>query len=247
MNATDDPGPLAFFKALHGAFATTLAARAGKPDLTEALLGQAFDSFEGNVAIQSEGLPPIACHKGCTPCCALRVTATAPEILIAGRYIRATARALARAEVDLAARVAESARATPGLSAEQRRALKCGCPFIAQNICVIYQVRPLACRGHTSYDKRACAGALQGKALDVPVSAPHAIVRSIVQNAMQSALRDAGYAWGSYEFIHALRIELTDDTCLARWAAGEDVFAPALATDVSHNEMAKTFDAINAP
>ena len=58
-----DAGPLALFKALHAAFGETLRIRAGKPELIEALLSQAFDSFEGNVAIQSEGLPAIACHK----------------------------------------------------------------------------------------------------------------------------------------------------------------------------------------
>jgi hypothetical protein len=72
------------------------------------------------------------------------------------------------------------------------------------------------------------------------------MVRSLVQNAMQSALRDAGYAWGSYELTPALQIALENESCYASWAAGKDVFAPALAADVSLDEMAKTFDAINA-
>jgi hypothetical protein len=72
------------------------------------------------------------------------------------------------------------------------------------------------------------------------------MVRGIVQNAMQSALRDGGYAWGSYELNLALQIALKNRTCYASWAAGQDVFAPALVADVSLQEMAKTFDAINA-
>lgn len=73
------------------------------------------------------------------------------------------------------------------------------------------------------------------------------MVRSIVQNAMQSAHRDGGYPWGSYELYPALQISLRNGSCRASWAAGQDVFAPALAADVSLEEMAKTFDAINAP
>jgi hypothetical protein len=111
---------------------------------------------------------------------------------------------------------------------------------------MIYRVRPLACRGHASYDKRACADAARRRPRDVPVSAPHVMVRGIVQNAMQSALRDAGYAWGSFELYPALLIALKNRTCYASWAAGHDVFAPALAADVGPEEMAKTFDAINA-
>ncbi len=235
-------GPLAFFKALHGAFGQTLRIRAGKPDLIEALLSQAFDSFEGNVAIQSEGLPAIGCHKGCAFCCGLRVTGAAPEVLLIVRYVRVHAKALARVGIDLAERIAEAA--TPGR--EQQHARKTRCPFTARGICLIYRVRPLACRGHASYDKRACAEAVRGRPRDVPVSAPHAMLRSIVQNAMQSALRDAGYAWGIYELYPALQIALKNGTCYASWAAGRDVFASTLAADVSLDEMAKTFDTIKA-
>jgi hypothetical protein len=64
------------------------------------------------------------------------------------------------------------------------------CPLIENDHCVAYAVRPLACRGHASYDEEACRDALKGGASEVPVSALHLTVRSLVQNSMQSALRD---------------------------------------------------------
>ena len=146
MSGAVDAGPLAFFKALHGAFCETLRIRVGKPELIEALLSQAFDSFDGNVAIQSEGLPAIACHKGCALCCALRVTATAPEVLLIDRYMRVRSKALARVGIDLAERIAGAA--APGQ--KRSRARKNRCPFTAKGICTIYRVRPFACRGHAS-------------------------------------------------------------------------------------------------
>jgi len=240
----DESGPLAFFKAQHQAFAETLAERRGREDLIDGLLEQAFSSFEGNVEIQSEGLPALACHKGCATCCTLRVTATAPEILMIARYIRWASAALKRAEVDLEQRIADADRETRGLSEERRVALRRRCPFIANGVCVIYPVRPLACRGHASYDKRACAEAAAGRAGSIPYSAPHMTVRSLVQHAMQAALRDAGYAFGAYELNQAVSRALTDEGCHRDWAAGADVFADALATEVSLEEMASTFDAI---
>ena len=63
---------------------------------------------------------------------------------------------------------------------------------------------------------------------------------------MQSALRAARYDWGSYELYPALQIALRNGSCYASWAAGQDIFASALAADVSLEEMAETFDAINA-
>jgi Fe-S-cluster containining protein len=242
----DESGPLAFFKAQHQAFTETLAARRGREDLIDGLLEQAFSSFEGNVEIQSEGLPPLACHKGCSTCCTLRVTATAPEILLIARYVRWASDALKRAEVDLEQRLADADRVTRGLSEEQRVALRRRCPFIANGVCVIYPVRPLACRGHASYDKRACVEAAAGRAGDIPFSAPHMTVRSLVQHAMQSALRDAGSAFGAYELNQAVSMALADGKLQERWTAGDDVFADALATEISLDEMASTFEAIKA-
>jgi len=120
------------------------------------------------------------------------------------------------------------------------------CPLIECDHCVAYAARPLACRGHASYDEEACRDALKGGASEVPVSALHLTVRSLVQNAMQSALRDGGLAWGSYELNQTLHIALRDETAERAWLAGSDVFAPALITDISLSEMAETFDAIKA-
>jgi hypothetical protein len=71
-------------------------------------------------------------------------------------------------------------------------------------------------------------------------------IRSFVQNAMQSALRDAGFAWATYELNQAITIVLAEPDSHAAWMQGADVFAPALATEVSLAEMAQTFDAIKA-
>ena len=120
------------------------------------------------------------------------------------------------------------------------------CPFIDGGLCVIYAVRPLACRGHASYDEKACIDALAGQSCEVPVSELHVTVRSLAQNAMQAALRDSGYAWGAYELNQALHIALTNEACEAAWLKGHDVFAAALINDVSLQEMAEDFDAIKA-
>jgi hypothetical protein len=61
-----------------------------------AIFLSAANSFDGNVAIQSEGQPEVACHKGCPSCCSLRVTALAPEVFMMAAYLRATAPALER-------------------------------------------------------------------------------------------------------------------------------------------------------
>ena len=245
MNTVEDGGPLSFFKALHGAFTDTL--RAGdRANLAQSLAAQALNTYEGNIGIQSEGLPPVACFKGCSPCCVLRIAATAPEVFLIAQYLEATAPAYARADIDLLGELARADRLTRGLNEDERMRSRQRCPFLVSDVCAIYQVRPLSCRGHTSFDRQACADALSGKQTEVPVSEPHAAVRAIVQNALQSALRDFSLAWGAYELNHALTIALADAACQSRWLAGQDVFAPALVDGFDFAETAKTFDAINA-
>ncbi len=244
--ADADFGPLAYFKAQHRAFAETIAAWRHGDDLVGRLLTQACSSFDGNVAVQAEGQPPLACHKGCATCCTIRVTATAPEVLLVARYLRVATGPLKRAGIDLPQRLADADRATRGLDEPARVALRRRCPFIAQGVCVIYPARPLACRGHASHDKRACVDAAAGRAQQVPYSVAHMTVRSLVQNALQSALRDAGYAWAAYELNHAAVIALARHDCEAAWAAGEDVFAAARVDDVAADEMAQVFERIKA-
>lgn len=243
---TQEHGALAFFKAQHHAFAATLAQWRDDDNLVHALMSQAYSSFEGNVAVQAEGQLPIACHKGCATCCTIRVIATAPEALMLARYVRAADVHLKHAGIDLRQRLAEADSATRGRDEKQRVALRRRCPFIAKGICVIYPARPLACRGHASYDKRACVEAAAGRLEGIPLSMPHMMVRSLVQNAMQSALRDAGYVWATYELNHALTIALDDEDCESAWLSGADVFAAARVADISMDEMANTFDRIHA-
>lgn len=232
---------LAFYQALHGAFDTTLRTHRGQPRLVEALLSQAFDSFHGNLARCAQE-PPLACHRGCATCCTLRVSATAPEVWLVARFLRQVLPALQARGIDLLAQVREADARTAGLDEAQRVALRRACPFIAQGVCVIYGVRPLACRGHASHDLRACREAAAGLRDEVPYSQAHRDVRGVVQNAMQSALREAGLAWASYEFNRALLMALDDEAAEAAWFAGEDVLAPAALAEVDAGEMAEVFD-----
>ncbi len=60
--------------------------------------------------------------------------------------------------------------------------------------------------------------------------AAHKAVRVLVQGALQAALRDAGLAWGAYEFLGALDRALKNPECEALWRQGEDVFADSGST-----------------
>jgi hypothetical protein len=190
-------GPLAFYQALQIAFKETLQRHAGQAFRVEALVGQALDAFERNAAGACAGEPPPACSRGCDACCTLRVSATAPEVLLVARFLRMVQPRLLERGIDLVARVHAADARTRGRTESERVALRQPCPFAAQGVCVIYNVRPLACRANISFDAGACAEAAAGKLDAVPHSEGQRVLRSLVQNALQAALRSAGLGGGA--------------------------------------------------
>ena len=237
MPSFDGSNHLPFFKALFRGFSETLESESDRGDPIERLMQDCFDAFERS----TDGAAGVVCHGGCASCCAIRVAATAPEILLIARTLSSMAMGL-----ELRQRIAAADEATHRLDEQRRMISGLPCPFVDGGLCVIYAVRPLACRGHASYDEKACVDALAGSPCEVPVSELHVAVRSLAQNAMQAALRDCGYAWGAYELNQALRIALANGACEEAWLKGHDVFAAAQINDVSQQEMAEAFDAIKA-
>lgn len=239
-------GPADFFKSMHETF-TVLLARDGAPeDVIDRVVTRAFELFEGNIAVQTEGLPELACRKNCPACCTLRVTATAPEIFLLARYVRLIHASAHGAGLDLPKRIAEADRVTCGLDEGGRMEVRRPCPLILKGVCIVHPVRPLACRGHASFDRATCAQAAAGRNVEVPVSEPHLNLRGLVQNALQSALRGSGLAWGLYELNHALALALDQDDRRMAWAQGGDSLGPVIA-DMDMRAMGEAFDTILVP
>jgi Fe-S-cluster containining protein len=241
VNPSSDNGTEAFFRDLRAAFERTLC-NAQPEALTQAVLMQAWDSFDGNVTIQCEGQPPVACHKGCPSCCTLRVTALAAEVFMIAAYMKATAPVLQKHGIDLITRLRETDAATRGLGEEARVRLRRRCAFIMQGVCLIHQVRPLACRGHASHNKRACVDAAAGRVEEVPFSSAHRTVRVLVQSALQAALRQRQLDWGAFELNHALVLALDDNCAATSWLSGAAPLAAAAIDMEFRDAMAAGFD-----
>ena len=215
------------FRDLHAAFARIVAETPASGQLPERLVERACDLFEVNIGPHTQHLPPLACERGCPSCCVLRVTATAPEIIRLTDYVRRIEATPQGAAIGLKRRIALADRATRGRGEAERMALRKPCPFIVRGVCLIHPVRPLAGRGHASFDRKACAWAAAGRDVEVPLSEPHRALRGLVQTALQSALRAAGLAWGLYELNHGLMLALEREGRGATWRVDADSLADA--------------------
>lgn len=201
--------------------AATLAA------LVSALAGLASGAVAANRRIVPD-TRVFACKAGCSYCCYLLVTVTAPEVLAVLRFILEK---FSRAEVNaLTQRVTATDEITRGMNGYERLYAKVPCPLLVDGKCSVYEVRPLVCRGYTSYSWAACADSLRHPRPSkyVPQDGVRRNSYTGVQDGMITALGELGFDKQPLELIAALRIVLAEPNAAERWFGGEPVFADAV-------------------
>jgi len=164
-----------------------------RPEAVGALCALALECFEANLETPEESVPTLACRGERAACCGLRVVVTAPEAPLLARFVSANAPALAALGVDLPGRIAALDIEVGAMSEAEPMNLARACPLLEGGLRLAYRLRPLAGRGHASFDEKACAAAAGGENADVPVSAAHIVLRGLMQSATRRSPR-AGQA-----------------------------------------------------
>ncbi|MBU0723598.1 MAG: YkgJ family cysteine cluster protein [Alphaproteobacteria bacterium] len=165
---------------------------------------------------------PLECRKGCSFCCHNMVAATAPEIFLLARHLKALRPADFQAALARIQAVDAAGRDLPPL---QRYRDHIGCGLLVDGLCSAYEARPTPCRTMVSASVAACEASWRGEPARIPVPQSFGHLKSSYSFSLIAALRGAGLDTGIYELNHALRIALETDDAEARWLAGEDVFA----------------------
>ncbi len=166
---------------------------------------------------------PIACAKGCSLCCNLYVSATAPEVFFVANFIR---REYSGSIDQILERVRQSDRDTRYMDDRQRLVSRFPCPLLgADGACSVYAARPSACRGWVSGSLDACKRGYSGEDIPIPRPEMWRNIRSAHVFAMEAALAATNHPPHHYAFAHALRIALENLDAEMRWLNGEDVFA----------------------
>ena len=125
----------------------------------------------------------IACQRGCSFCCHLKVMVTAPEFHIISNYIQETfpKEKIKALKTTLRKTVSEKNRC-----ADLAERLAIQCSFLENNACSIYEARPFTCRAYYSKDSKVCQKYLKNQNLDIPISMCHytpynAFKRGVIQ------------------------------------------------------------------
>jgi hypothetical protein len=182
----------------------------------------AHDFYENSVKNNTPD-GPVECAKGCSLCCSLYVSATAPEVFCVANYLR---REHAARVPEIREKVRNADRDTRYMERNQRLSLRLPCPMLnAEGACSVYTARPSACRSLVSSSLRACERGFAGEGIPIPRPKMWWKLRGAHVFAQEAALVASGLTSHHYSFNHALRIALENLDAEQRWLDGEDVFA----------------------
>lgn len=205
------------------------------PDGLKALVENAVETMEALWADVKDEAPNYACTKGCSYCCHQSVMATAAEVIYAAQFLHAN---LTDVEVQkLRDLVSARARKADGMDNHERTDKRIACAFLADDICSIYPVRPLQCRGGFSEDADYCRDMLensrgtQEKVAREEIEGKYLLLPKMLydsaQIGMAGALSKDGLNSQPLDFASAMAIALSDPTVAEKWLRGWPVFESA--------------------
>ena len=165
---------------------------------------------------------PVACKKGCSWCCrGVKVEVQAAEALVIAERISLDQRLRSALEA------AASKRRTMKTTA--LAASRAACPFLDQDRCAIYDIRPITCRNHCCTDAAGCKRAFERPELNVSLSLhmPAVAAASVSVLGMRWAFDDLGLDNRTFELTNAVAVALQQDSA-SKWFEGERIFDEAV-------------------
>jgi hypothetical protein len=171
---------------------------------------------------RAPGSENLVCEKGCSYCCHLFVSASAPQVFSIANYIRKNCTDV-DAEIERICAVEKTMR---GFDPEERLAGHHPCVLLVDGQCVAYPVRPVICRMCCSLSLAACEKFWDGKADvgDVPMPDYVVPLRKNYDQALWAALHNYDLPPYGYDLNHALLAALENPNAEEEWFQGADVF-----------------------
>lgn len=173
-------------------------------------MGMTVNEINAYIDVEMRDVP-VACRQGCSWCCHQLVVLTCRDD---GRLIVASARArmnvaeFAAFERQVRAQAAAIAR----IGHEAAESGRWPCPLLRDNACVVYDVRPVACRSVFSPDADCCRAMKEADSYDDLTLSQQALATTIGARAfrLQLAINDRRPIDGPTE-LRQLLVELLDE------------------------------------
>lgn len=169
----------------------------------------------------------VACRSGCTYCCMFPVAASAPEVLVIATFVRERFDDDQRAALDR--RVDANIAATEGMDMDRRDRIRLDCPFLEEGKCTVYEVRPIACRGYSSYSVEDCKADFEhpGTGVELHTNNLRELVFGAIREGLTTACKMASVEHRLLELVRAYKIAAEDPTLAQTWHNRPEAFESA--------------------
>ena len=190
----------------------------------------------------------VACRSGCTYCCMVPVAASAPEVLAIAAFVRDRFDGEQRVALDH--RVEANISATEGLDMSRRDRVRLDCPFLEAGKCTVYEVRPIACRGYSSYHVEDCREDFEhpGTGVEGHTNGLRELVYGAIREGLAIACKSASVEYRLLELVRAYKIASKDLTLAETWRGRPEAFEAATGESVFpgpwSDELDREFDEV---
>src|SRR3954452_464221 len=176
--------------------------------------------------------PRVACRSGRTYCCMVPVAASAPEVLAIATFVRERCDEERQAALDR--RVEANISATEGMDMSQRDCVRLDCPFLEAGKCTVYEVRPIACRGYSSYSVEDCREDFErpGTGVEGHANGLRELVYGAIREGLAIACKSASVEHRLLELVRAYKIASEDSTLAETWRSRPEAFETATGESV---------------
>ncbi len=160
------------------------------------------------------------------------VAASAPEVLAIATFVRERFDEDRQAALDR--RVEVNIAATEGMDMSQRDRVRLDCPFLETGKCTVYEVRPIACRGYSSYDVEDCKEDYEhpGTGVEGHTNGLRELVFGAIREGLAVACKSASVEHRLLELVRAYKIASEDSTLAETWSSRPEAFERATGESV---------------
>ena len=179
-------------------------------------------------AVIARGNVAVACERGCSFCCHLRVEIRPHEAFVLAHHIEATFNPDARAKA--IKRIEDNLQRIAPLTAEQHIRAGIACALLEDGVCSVYDGRPAACRKYYSVSVDTCRGAFNDTAAPIVGPLEDEQVRlagNAVALGFAKGIGEAGLDSALYELHFALHQALTNPKAEKRYRDQKKAFVGA--------------------
>ncbi len=208
----------------------TAIAQIASDKTTQIALKKSFVRYENLIAksVEESSIKP-ACKAGCAYCCYYKVEVRAHEMFIIKDHMQSN---WTQVQINKVLTEAETNSALiKTLTHEQHLATNIKCPFLVENNCSIYSVRPYKCRNFHATDASACE-----ESFNDPdnLTIENSFVESIAMfgnahsQGFEKAIKSSGSDFRAYDFNTAIIEVFAEPSALKRFKRGKKTFLQAI-------------------